>query len=93
MFLHIHQDNTDSLNVQNIAKEFVLKNQKRMEYFGDFRSPTLLISVVRLAVWIQVALLMLTTPTNKGRGSMADVYSQDLLARLVLDTATRKTAL
>ena len=36
MMLHIHQDKTDTVNLQDIAGEFVQKNERRIEYLGHF---------------------------------------------------------
>ena len=37
MFLHIHQDRTDTLNLRDIAEEFIQKNERRIGYFGHFK--------------------------------------------------------
>ena len=38
MLLHIHQDKTDTLNLHDIAEEFVQKDERRIGYFGHFES-------------------------------------------------------
>ena len=36
MLLHVHRVQTDSLNLLNVAKEFVKRNERRIAFFGDF---------------------------------------------------------
>ena len=36
MLLHIHKEKTDSLNLVEIAKQFVLANERRVHYFGKY---------------------------------------------------------
>ena len=35
MLVHVHQDKTDTLNICEIANDFIRCNEKRIEYFGQ----------------------------------------------------------
>ena len=37
MLQHTHQDKTDTLNLQDITKEFVQMNERRVGYLGHFQ--------------------------------------------------------
>ena len=37
MILHIHQERTDAIDVNSIAKEFAQANQRRIAFFGQFK--------------------------------------------------------
>ena len=37
MVLHVHKDITDSLKLQDIAKEFVGDSEHRLKIFGTFK--------------------------------------------------------
>ena len=36
MILHVHREETDKLNLIEVAKEFVEKNNRRKQFFGQF---------------------------------------------------------
>ena len=36
MILHVHREETDKLNLIEVAKEFVEKNDRRKQFFGQF---------------------------------------------------------
>ena len=36
LLLYVHKDLTDTLNLQNIATEFISSNEDRRKYFGSF---------------------------------------------------------
>ena len=41
MVLHVHKDRTDSLNLIDIANDFVSKSERRLTIFGKFTSADL----------------------------------------------------
>ena len=36
MLLHVHKEKTDSIELVKIASEFVAKNERRFNFFGNF---------------------------------------------------------
>ena len=34
MLLHIHKDKTDSIELKDIAEQFIVRNQRRKNFFG-----------------------------------------------------------
>ena len=39
MLLYIHKDRTDQIDIERIAKDFILKNEQRRHYFDICRAP------------------------------------------------------
>ena len=37
LLLHAHKDETDSLNLEEVAKEFISVNAERKRHFGSFQ--------------------------------------------------------
>ena len=37
LILHVHKHKTDELNLTDIAKEFVNRNERRINFFGKFK--------------------------------------------------------
>lgn len=37
ILLHSHKQRTDDINVLDIAKEFIQRNERRSKYFGVFK--------------------------------------------------------